>query len=241
MKDKDLLLLTVKISLIIQLITGFISVKGVFIKLEPQDKILRDILLLETTVQLIEGLWYIYIAYAIRKINNNKMASIRYVDWVITTPLMLLSTIFFMEYDADIIENKTTNVYSIIIENKRELIKIGIYNFGMLLFGYLGETNVLNKYTSIVIGFIFFGLSFYEIWDKFGYKTNKTIKLYLFLFIVWSLYGVAAVLPVIPKNIMYNCLDIISKNFYGLYIYYEIIKIKNSYKQKIEYKNSLNS
>ena len=33
-------------------------------------------------------------------------------------------------------------------------------------------------------------------------------------------------LPILPKNIMYNVLDIIAKNFYGLYIFYEIIKLK---------------
>jgi|TARA_Y100000992_G_scaffold193722_1_gene131631 bacteriorhodopsin len=232
MKDKELLLLTVKISLIIQFITGFITFGGVFIKLKEEDKILRDILLIETIVQLIEGLWYIYIAYAMKKINNNELASIRYLDWVITTPFMLLSTIIFMEYDSMKKENKTTTLNTILLDNKRELTKIGIYNFGMLLFGYLGEKSILNKYASVSVGFIFFGLSFYEIWNKFAYKTSKTIKLYLFLFIVWALYGVAAVLPVIPKNIMYNCLDIISKNFYGLYIYYEIIMIKNSYIKK---------
>ena len=96
----------------------------------------------------------------------------------------------------------------------------------MLAFGYLGETNIISKQIGIPIGFVFFGLSFYEIWNKFAYKTEKTRNLYYFLIGVWSLYGVAAMLPVLPKNIMYNILDIIAKNFYGLYIFYEIIKLK---------------
>lgn len=230
MNGKDLLLLTVQISLIIQLLSGLISLGGVFINLKPEDKILHDILVIETIVQFVEASWYIYIAYVMKGINENKIAGSRYMDWVITTPIMLLSTILFMEYDTARQENKKVTTDSVINNNKRELIKIGLYNFGMLLFGYLGETNVLNKYASVGIGFIFFGLGFYEIWNKFGYKTDKTRGLYTFLIIVWSLYGVAAVLPVIPKNIMYNCLDIVSKNFYGLYIFYEILMVKNSYK-----------
>ena len=30
--------------------------------------------------------------------------------------------------------------------------------------------------------------------------------------------------PMLPKNIMYNFLDIVAKNFYGLYIFYEVYK-----------------
>ena len=69
MKDsKELLLLTVKISLAIQLITGLVTAGGIFIKLEDKDMILHDVLVIETIVQLIEGLFYIYIAnFALQK------------------------------------------------------------------------------------------------------------------------------------------------------------------------------
>ena len=38
------------------------------------------------------------------------------------------------------------------------------------------------------------------------------------------------------KNVSYNMLDIVSKNFYGLYIYYKILQIK-----KENYQNKSNS
>lgn len=226
MKSKDLLLLTVQISLIVQLLTGLVSAGGIFIKLDDKDLILHDVLLIETIVQLIEGLFYVYIAYAIKNIKEESITSRRYFDWVITTPIMLLSTIMFMEYESSKKINETITTKKVLNDNKKELIKIGLYNFGMLAFGYLGETNIISKQIGIPIGFVFFGLSFYEIWNKFAYKTEKTRNLYYFLIGVWSLYGVAAMLPVLPKNIMYNILDIIAKNFYGLYIFYEIIKLK---------------
>ena len=226
MKSKDLLLLTVQISLIVQLLTGLVSAGGIFVKLDDKDLILHDVLLIETIVQLIEGLFYVYIAYAIKNIKEESITSRRYFDWVITTPIMLLSTIMFMEYESSKKINETVTTKKVLNDNKKELIKIGLYNFGMLAFGYLGETNIISKQIGIPIGFVFFGLSFYEIWDKFAYKTERTRNLYYFLIGVWSLYGVAAMLPVLPKNIMYNILDIIAKNFYGLYIFYEIIKLK---------------
>ena len=49
--------------------------------------------------------------------------------------------------------------------------------------------------------------------------------LFKFLLGIWSLYGVAALLPVLAKNISYNVLDIIAKNFYGLFIYYKIKQV----------------
>ena len=226
MNSKDLLLLTVHISLIVQLLTGLVSGSGIFIQLKDKDLILHDVLLIETIVQLVEGLFYIHIAYAIKNIKVNSITSRRYFDWVITTPIMLLSTVMFMEYESSKKINETVTTKKVLSDNKKELMKIGLYNFGMLAFGYLGETNIIPKLVGIPIGFVFFGLSFYEIWNKFAYNTEKTRNLYYFLIGVWALYGVAAMFPVIPKNIMYNILDIIAKNFYGLYIFYEIIKLK---------------
>ena len=45
------------------------------------------------------------------------------------------------------------------------------------------------------------------------------IMLYTFIYIVWGLYGVAATQSSVGKNIMYNLLDIASKNFYGAFIF----------------------
>jgi hypothetical protein len=47
-----------------------------------------------------------------------------------------------------------------------------------------------------------------------------------FLFIVWLLYGIAYLFNYKYRNVSYNILDIFSKNFYGLYIFYKILKKK---------------
>lgn len=102
----------------------------------------------------------------------------------------------------------------------------------MLLFGYLGETEVLPKYLSITIGFVFFYLSFKIIYD-YAKKTEEGKKLFYFLTTVWSMYGFSAILPIVPKNISYNFLDIVSKNFYGLFIYYKVKQLKKGRKDNI--------
>ena len=95
----------------------------------------------------------------------------------------------------------------------------------MLTFGYLGEVNIISKFISIPVGFMFFAKAFEDIYHKFGNKTVVGERLFLFLLVVWSLYGVAAMFPDNLKNVSYNILDVIAKNFYGLYIYYKITQV----------------
>ena len=97
----------------------------------------------------------------------------------------------------------------------------------MLLFGFLGESGKISKKLSVSIGFVFFYLSFRIIYS-YGKNTETGKQLFYFLTVVWSLYGVAALCNETLKNICYNILDIVSKNFYGLYIYYIIKQVNIS-------------
>ena len=224
MLDKKLLIKTFNYSLFIQLITGIINLYGLTIQIDKKNQVLHDVLLLETIVQFIEGFWYIIIAQSVNNMDSNILTQRRYIDWIITTPVMLVSTILFMKYDEYKQENKAEKSIKILIESKESIIKILVFNFLMLAFGCLGEVKRFNKYLMIGLGFICFFISFYELWITFASKTLLSRNLYYFLFIVWALYGISAMFPKIEKNIFYNCLDIIAKNFYGLWIFWLIIK-----------------
>ena len=119
------------------------------------------------------------------------------------------------------------NTRNFITENKDLITKIFGFNFLMLIFGYLGEINTISKYISIPIGFGFFYKTFELIYNNYANYTNKGKQLFTFLVSVWSLYGIAAMMKPNEKNISYNLLDIVAKNFYGLYIYYEITRMVN--------------
>ena len=209
---------TVKFSLVVQLITGIITLYGLFIKLDEKHNILRGILGLETLVQFVELAFYIWIAYASVKLTN--MTPRRYIDWTITTPAMLLSTIMFMKYEEKKEEDFIKN-------NKKEILFITFYNCMMLVSGYIGEKNIISKYITTPVGFFFFYKSFKLIYTDFAQKSKLGKQIFTFLLSIWSLYGVAALLPIKEKNISYNLLDIVSKNFYGLFIFYKILKISN--------------
>ena len=215
---------TMRFSLLVQIVTGLLSLHGLFILLPEKDRVLTDILGLETLVQFIEMIFYVWISYA--TVNVNIMASRRYIDWFITTPAMLLSTIAFMKYEEQKEKNESITFLDFLKENKNNILLIFSYNLGMLLFGYLGEVNILSKYISIPIGFLFFYKSFELIYYDYAIKTQIGKNLFTYMGTVWSLYGVAAMAPPNIKNMSYNLLDIVAKNFYGLYLYYKILQTK---------------
>lgn len=223
-------MLTVKntgyFSFIVQILIGLLQVKGLFIKLPLQYNILINILQLETFVQFIEAIFYYWLINNFDK--KNQITKTRYFDWALTTPAMLLSTIMYFKFlENKNSSNKEINFIDFIKNNKEVISKIFIYNWLMLLLGYLGETGLIPKEFYIPVGFIFLVLSFKTIYDNFVLNNKESKYLFYFIFIIWSLYGLAALLPYNEKNVMYNLLDIISKNFYGIYIYNEVIKYSN--------------
>ena len=222
---------TIYISLAIQIITSLYSYNGVYYDIEEKDKILIDILKIEIFVQFVETFFYIWVIHGLR--DFSKMTSRRYTDWFITTPTMLVSTIIFLKYQ-EYKETKNTQTLTFndfLKQNKQTIYKIVGYNALMLLFGYLGESNIINKELSIGLGFLFFFLSFKIIYEEYAIKSKIGKNLFGVLIVMWSLYGFAAFLDHNSKNISYNILDVFSKNFYGLYIFFkirELAKIKHN-------------
>ena len=211
-------------SLILQLIIGIICIFGIFIPLKKKDNVLTDILILETIVQFIEFTFYFWLITQFSKINY-EVTFVRYFDWFITTPTMLISIIIFMIYQNSLNEtnNDPINFYKEFIENMNTIVYILLFNAFMLIFGFLGEIKFLNKNVSFIFGFIFFFLSYYLIFSN--YVNNNINNLFLFIinFILWSLYGIAYLFTYKNKNISYNILDIFSKNLNGLFLFFYII------------------
>ena len=225
---KDGIFYTAYISLVVQLLTGSVGALGVFIDLKEEDRLLRDVLKMETIVQFVELAFYSWLVYNLGSLPDN-VTSLRYLDWNITTPIMLIATVLYMRYNQMKDEGKIAKTQEILERDKKILIRIVVFNFLMLLFGLLGELNYLSTYISFPLGFIFFYLSFNEIKVNYVGENLTNINLYYFLFFVWALYGVAALFGHELKNTSYNILDIFSKNFYGLFIFYVIYKTNMNY------------
>jgi len=215
------------LSILIQLITGLIALQGVFLNLSDKHLILREILTLEMIVQFVELFFYVYFLriMAIRALP--KMASMRYFDWVISTPIMLLTTIIFYKYEEYLEKGVNINLefWSFVKEHRDNIITIFVCNFLMLLFGYLGEIGVIDMTSSLLIGFLFFGFTFYTIYKNYAIHSKNAMRLFSFIFVVWSIYGIAAFMSPYTKNNMFNILDIFAKNALGLYLFYRISQV----------------
>jgi hypothetical protein len=207
-------------SITLQIIIGIISIFGLFIKMKSEDLILNELLLLETIVQFVEFTFYIWLIYNFSKINFN-VTLVRYIDWFITTPTMLFTIIAFMIYRNNMSDNSNTKKYrvtldDIISENSLNLLYVFIANAFMLILGFLGEYNAINRILAFLTSSLFLFVSFYIIYKNYVLddKLNKIV--FWFNFIIWSGYGIAYLYPITTKNIAYNILDIFSKNINGL-------------------------
>ena len=74
----------------------------------------------------------------------------------------------------------------------------------MLLFGYLGEIKLLNNNLSGVIRIYILYVNFKVIYDNYAkYNFSLSYKLFVFLIIVWGLYGITALMPIVNKNVFH--------------------------------------
>jgi bacteriorhodopsin len=211
------------LSLGIQFMTGLIEGKGLVVRLPEQDLILQDILTMELIVQSIEFIFYLYLVYQIVYGHVGlQITSHRYIDWFITTPTILVSFMLFFKY----LNNPTRNIRfsQSIREEWPQVWKVILANTLMLLCGFLSETGVVHRYIGVTLGFLPFAYLFKTLYAKYVGTNPIALALYTFSFIIWGLYGVAAVLSFTYKNTMYNILDIFAKNAYGLFLYFFILR-----------------
>ena len=225
MNAKKLLNYTLVLSIYIQVITFIIGLFALLIKIPTDYVLIKELFYLELIVQVVEGIFYIWLAFNIKKVIN--ITPHRYMDWAITTPTMLITLIsylLFLDAKAKHQTHKLT-LTSIVKANYSTLVSIIFLNWSMLLFGYLGEIKVIPVFYSVLLGFIPFLIYYYMIYNNFvsknsNYTTGYNVFIYFFFF--WSLYGFAALLPYYSKNILYNILDLFAKNFFGLFLTYVI-------------------
>jgi bacteriorhodopsin len=209
------------VSLAIQGIVAIIDY--VALQVESSDQLLKDLLQVEIIVQIIEAIFYIWLLYSFTTGSRN-ITVFRYLDWMITTPLMLITLSAFLNHDG----NKQTRLRDFISDHKNSLVSILLLNASMLGSGLMGELGVLNAYTSTALGFIPFAVMFKYIKDTFLH-TPDILKntVYYWFVVVWGIYGVFALMPYIVKNTGYNILDVFSKNFFGLFLAYLVFTAEN--------------
>ena len=221
--NKKLFYYTLVLSIIVQVITGVMDIGAAFVKVRSEGLLIRQLLILELVVQFIEGGFYVWLAYYFTKIVN--VTPKRYLDWVITTPTMLVSLILYLIYlnEKEKQGTKQLEFFTMMKEHAGVIVPVLLLNWAMLLFGYLGEMKVMTVLTSTALGFIPFLIYYYMIFVNYVIPTNNGYLLFWYFFVFWALYGFVALLPYYTKNVFYNILDLFAKNFFGVFLVYIIL------------------
>ena len=260
----NLILKTAGISLFVQIVIACIGLYGISLSIPSDMYILKELLIMETIVQIIELVYYVWLIQNFTSIHYD-VTFTRYFDWIFSTPIMLISTVLYMKYrntnrfvprtaeesttiqvptipvsqymqqTTDEKANKTTTsspsspsssnslqFLPLLIQNASPILWILGFNWIMLLFGFLGERQILSRMVGFIWGTVFFVASFAIIYAYFVGSDMKNQFLFWFMFVIWGLYGVAYLFSYTTKNVLYNFLDVFSKNFYGLFLFVEI-------------------
>lgn len=214
---------TLVVSVAIQAIVGIIDILVVLLKVPSKIFLLKQLLIMEVIVQIVEGSFYSYWLYNFKDIAN--VTPKRYADWSITTPTMLITLIFyliFLQY-RELGRTDELEFFDLFQKNLGPLTNILSLNWLMLFFGYLSEIKLLPTTPAVLMGFIPFFAYYYMIYKNYAVQSADGYKIFLYFFFFWSLYGVAALMPYKIKNMGYNILDLFAKNFFGVFLAFNIV------------------
>jgi bacteriorhodopsin len=129
--------------------------------IRTQNPVIRHVLNLETCISIVAGYFYsVFVAKLDAQPNNinwSEITQTRYIDWSITTPMMLLTLCIVLGHNIQ----KTVPFSTFII--------IVIFNYLMLYIGYLGEQQKIDRIFATIFGFIPFIGMFYLIFSQYEY------------------------------------------------------------------------
>ena len=83
-------------SLIVQFITAVVDFYVLSLAIPASFSLLRELLVMELLVQIIESSFYIWMVSKFSTIKN--ITPFRYYDWMITTPTMLITFMFYLMF-----------------------------------------------------------------------------------------------------------------------------------------------
>jgi hypothetical protein len=195
---------------------------GINLKTPEKHKPLTMALGMVYIVCIIEFIVYLWIGLTLS--DPNKMMPRRYVDWFITTNVLLIviSILFIYEENKENGFEKKLTFKNMITDNKDIFAKILGFNNLMLICWFLGEINVLEKIYSFPLGMLFFIMGFHILYKHFA-KFSKFGRTFFPLFIaIWVSYGFTHLMPSSIKNSAYNLLDLVLKNSFGLYFVHRV-------------------
>ena len=176
----------------------------------------RTILAIESLTCIVAGIIYYFIINIYRKTANmtvadwNKITTLRYIDWSITTPLLITSFSLFLA-NGEKVRNLGNFIVSLIF-----------FDLIMILAGFLGSKNIINDVLAQIVGFGAYFMIFFLMYNKFFREVTLTVNIlfkqvfFYIMLVLWFIYGVIYNFQTVNRNIYTNILDGLSKGLFGL-------------------------
>jgi bacteriorhodopsin len=176
----------------------------------------RTILAIESLICIVAGIVYYLIINIYRKTSNmtladwDKITTLRYIDWAITTPLLILSFSLFLA-NGEKVKNLGNFIVSLIF-----------FDLIMILAGFLGSKNIISDILSQIVGFGAYFMIFFLMYNKFFREVTLSVNIlfkqvfFYLMLILWFIYGVIYNFSTINRNIITNVLDGLAKGLFGL-------------------------
>ena len=214
-QTKDTLVFSFTLTYILMITTGTITLIEA---LRTNIPLVRHIFNLETVISIIAGYFYGQFVIKVnesfekkKELDWGEIVRTRYLDWAITTPLMLMVLVNVLAHHEG--KSPQFRVYMVII----------LLNYMMLYLGYKGELikdNNIYYFFSFMAFFVMYLIIYYLYVRPKGVKFNCI--LFFIFFILWSMYGIVYKMNIRIRNIVYNVLDLMSKCFVGigLWVYF---------------------
>lgn len=208
-------------SLIIQVIATIIDTFVLTIATDPKNQEIKKLLAIENVVNIVELTFYVWMVTNFKTIQN--ITKYRYYDWALTTPTMLFTYSMYMLINQKKDNGEAHDLWTLVMNEKYILAGIFLLDWSMLYFGYMSETGEMDTKIAVFLGFIPFVLMFYVIYENYAKHTSIGNQTFIYFAVVWGLYGFAALMSYKAKNVLYNILDLFSKNFFALFLAYMVV------------------
>lgn len=201
----SLLISSFYITYVLLMTTGTIT----FIEaVSTSNPAIRHIMNLETCISIVAAFFYSKFIEMVKDPQKtlSDVENMRYLDWMITTPMMLLVLMLVLAY------------------NNKQTVRVGIYllvlllNWGMLAIGYWGIQHPAMKKIACVLGFVCFIALVGTIWYTYMRHSGLENWIIFSIFVVlWSAYGVVYLAEKQQiEHIGNNILDLFAKCFVGI-------------------------
>lgn len=193
-----------------------VSLVTIIEALRTKNTHIRHMMNLESSISLVAGIVYsVFVAISSdpTTFDLQTVTRVRYMDWVVTTPLLLLVLMMFFTKA----EQKQIHMGVLLMVIALDLVMLG--------FGYLAELGTITKTTGwIMATAAFFGMLAPIYFMYVGDHPEHLVVFGIFT-TIWFLYGIAFLLDETKKNLMYNVLDVIAKGMFGFFLWLYYAKI----------------